>query len=306
MKGINNKIYIGVGNVSTEYELGAYYQDISPAIVHIQKGIFAGLDDYRIPYCNVGKTKKYSPITVIQYALMNYDLYLKHNFEQKHLDIFFNCVSWLESRLEPFKDAMVIKNMHDIQYNLSDGWISGMVQGQAISVFLRAFQVMNNQKYLDIAENIYKSFSYNVEEGGFRRFDNENCIWFEEYPTQQPSYVLNGFIYTMFGILDLYRVTKKTEVIELWNLCINTLEKNLHKYDLFYWSVYDQLKRQLVSYYYQKNVHIPLMKIMYLLTNKQIFDHYASKWENNIYNPFHRMITQIMYRVKPRINRINK
>lgn len=79
MRGTNNKIYIGVGNVSTEYELGTYYQDISPAIVHIKKGNFAGIDDYGITYCNMGKTKKYYTITVIKYALMNYVLYLKHN-----------------------------------------------------------------------------------------------------------------------------------------------------------------------------------------------------------------------------------
>jgi hypothetical protein len=141
--------------------------------------------------------------------------------------------------------------------------------------------------------------------GGFKRVDNHGCIWFEEYPSAIPSYVLNGYIYSVFGILDLYRVTHREELKSLWLDCVKTLETNLPKYDVWYWSRYDQLKKELVSFYYQKNVHIPLMQIMFELTKKEIFNYYAKKWTKNFKNPLHKFITIVMYRIQPRINKIS-
>src|SRR3989339_788431 len=301
MAGIDISLNLDVGNISHETNLGQYYQDISPAIVHISRGIFACLDEKGIPYCIDEKKKNYAPIVTIQYALMCYDLLIRKENIQENKNIFLNCINWLESKKEKFNDGVIWRNSECKQYDLEKGWISGMVHGQAISVYLRAYQLYNDSKYLEVAEAIYKSFKYEYSEGGFKRIDKNGCIWFEEYPTSKPSYVLNGFIYTIFGILDLYRVTRKEEINQLWISCIYTLEVNLKKYDVWYWSVYDQLKKQLVSYYYQKNVHVPLMKIMFLLTNKEIFNTYSVKWEHNWNNPIHQIIVNIMYRVQPRI-----
>jgi hypothetical protein len=286
--------------------LGCYYQDISPAIVHINKGVFAKLDNNGIPYMPEGNEKIYPPILVIQYALMQCDFINKGTNREKAKETLLLCLNWLEQHCEPFKDGIVLRNSVNKQYNLPNGWVSGMAQGQLISVFLRAYQLMNDEKYLHLAEKTYNIFKYDYSDGGFKRIDKYGCVWFEEYPSSTPSYVLNGFVYTMLGILDLYRVTNKSETKELWENCVKTLEANLNKYDVWYWSVYDQLKEELVSYYYQKNVHIPLMKILFGLTGKEIFNQHAVKWERNLNNRFHRFVTQIMYRVQPRIRKYLK
>ena len=110
----------------------------------------------------------------------------------------------------------------------------------------------------------------------------------------------------MFGILDYHRVTNSLAAKKLWDSCLKTLENNLKKYDVWYWSIYDQLKKQLVSYYYQKNVHIPLMEIMFELTKNNLFAKYANKWKKNLNNPFHRLVVKIMYRIQPRVNKLFK
>ena len=306
MAGIDNSLNLGVGNISDEPFLGAYYQDISPSIVHITRGIFASLDENGIPYCINGNQKKYAPVITIQYGLICYDLLLRNMSVEKNSEIIKKCLNWLDDNKEEFKDSIVWRSDANDQYSLPKGWVSGMYQGQAISLYLRAYQLYNDESYLITAEKIYNSFKYDYNEGGFKRVDKQGCVWFEEYPSATPSYVLNGYIYSIFGILDLYRVTKREEVKELWNSCVHTLEVNLPKYDVWYWSVYDQLKEQLVSYYYQKNVHIPLMKIMYLLTQKEIFNKYAVKWERNLNNPVHNFIVKIMYRVQPRVFKLKK
>ena len=116
--------------------------------------------------------------------------------------------------------------------------------------------------------------------------------------------MLNGFIYAAFGILDLYRVTKSKEAKAMFDACVKTLEGNLHKYDLWYWSVYDQGKEQLVSYYYLKNVHIPLMDILFKLTKKKIFEKYNQKWQRQLDSKTLYFITKIMYRLQPRLKKV--
>lgn len=304
MRGIENSIVLGVGNISLEKQLGLYYQDTTPAVVHINKGIFAALDKDGIPFINHNNRSYYAPITVIQYAIMQYDFYTRGVNPDEAKKIFLNCVNWLENKSEPFKDTIIIRHEYYEQYDIAEGWVSGMVQGQLISVFLRAYQLEDKEKYLDISHKVFNSFYLEYEEGGFKRIDENGCLWFEEYPTATPSYVLNGFIYAMFGILDYYRVTGNIEAKNMWDSCVVTLERNLYKYDVWYWSMYDQLKKQLVSYYYQKNVHIPLMKIMHQLTGNDMFHRYAVKWQKNLDNNFHYFVTKVMYRVKPRIKKV--
>ena len=303
MEGIDNSLYLGVGNISMTKDLGMYYQDISPAMVHISRGVFAKFDENGIP-CSVDNDKtEYYIVTIIQYGLMCYDLLCKKQNEKKNKENFFEVINWLDQHKVYLNDAIVWRSNDNIQYNLKKGWISGMYQGQALSLYLRAYQLSENSEYLMSAEKIFNSFYINFEDGGFKRIDKDGNIWFEEYPTKKPSLVLNGFVYSIFGILDLYRATQNKEAKKLWELSIKTITENLPKYDVWYWSVYDQKKKQLVSYYYQKNVHIPLMEILFGLTKHEIFDKYARKWKKNLNNPLYRFITKIMYRIKPRITR---
>lgn len=179
-----------------------------------------------------------------------------------------------------------------------------MYQGQAISLFLRAYQLFGDEKYLETAHGAFKFFELDYSEGGAKRIDENGYLWFEEYPTDPPSYVLNGFVYAILGLADYYRVTKDERAKELFDLCINTLLHNLHKYDKWYWSVYDQKKKQLVSYYYQKNVHVPLMGILFKLTDNEVFKIYEDKWKKQLNSRISKFVVKIMYRVQPRLKRL--
>jgi hypothetical protein len=87
---------------------------------------------------------------------------------------------------------------------INPGWYSGMAQGQAISLLCRLYKTTNKSIYLDSASNALNLFQVDVKFGGVStRFLNEPFVWFEEYPTKPLSlYVLNGFVYSIFGIGD--------------------------------------------------------------------------------------------------------
>jgi hypothetical protein len=125
----------------------------------------------------------------------------------------------------------------------------------------------------------------------------------EEYPSKEPSFVLNGFIYALFGLYDLYRVRRDPEVKQDIDACIDTLVARLPDFDSGYWSNYDLQKRELVRYYYQKNVHVPQMAVLDELTGNPLFGWYRQRWQRQI-TPLNYMLVQVMYRVRPRVNRL--
>jgi hypothetical protein len=91
------------------------------------------------------------------------------------------------------------------------GWHSGMAQGHALSLLSRLFAHTKDAKYLDAIERALGLYERDVEDGGIRAYfilnggsaSNSSLVWFEEYPTRpERLFVLNGFIYSIFGLSD--------------------------------------------------------------------------------------------------------
>lgn len=79
-----------------------------------------------------------------------------------------------------------------------------MGQGQAISLLSRAFYHSGgNELYLNAASAALKPFKVFSKNGGvlseFMHFP-----WYEEYPTIPSIFILNGFMYSLIGLYDLY------------------------------------------------------------------------------------------------------
>ncbi len=303
---VNDNLTLGVGDVEMSSKLGGYYQNLKPAIYHFDNNSLGEIDKNGIPYLIIDGVPYYSIVMVMQYALIQFEFIVEDGSTDGRVDIIKNCMNWLDSKSEIFKDSVVWRSEANNQYKLPKGWTSGMYQGQAASLYLRAYQLFNNEYYLLTAKKAIEYLKYDYVDGGVRRTDKNGYMWLEEYPTDPPSLVLNGFIYGLFGALDLYRVTGDGDAKKLFDDGVETLENNLYKYDRWYWSAYDQAKKELVSYYYQKNVHTPLMEIMFLLTKKEIFQKYHVKWKGQLNNGFKRLIVKVMYRVQPRIKKLFK
>jgi hypothetical protein len=180
-----------------------------------------------------------------------------------------------------------------------------MAQGEAISLYLRLYQALGRPGLLDTAMKSYVFMTRSTSNGGVRRYDEQGNLWFEEYPSNPPSYVLNGFIYAVFGLYDLYRVTGDPRVKADIDACIDTLVRKLPSYDSGYWSNYDLQKRELVRYYYQKNVHVPQLAVLYELTREPLFRKYKNRWQKQL-SPLNFLFVRIMYRVRPRLSRIRR
>lgn len=300
----SRKIKLLLGGVSLKSELGSYYIDMRPAIIHYQNNIWGGkYDDDGVPMISVNDSFEYFPINISQYGFILHADWLT-NKKPVTMDKLTKCLD----KLEQLKDENDIQcvwwhKFHNEKYNLKPPWASAMAQGECISFYLRMYQILGDEKLLKTALKAYRFMRDDMSKTGVRRRDSQGNLWFEEYPSDPPSFVLNGFIYAIFGLYDLYRITRNKEVKEDVDDCITTLKENISKFDCGYWSLYDLQKKELVRYYYQKNVHVPQLEVLYKLTEEKIFKTYKEKWERQVTRS-NFMFVQAMYRVRPRIQKM--
>ncbi len=305
MKEESKQISLPLGDVSLNKKLGIYYIDMRPSRIHYIDNIYdGGFDANGVPMCGDGKGGfYYSTVNICQYGFIIHADYLEHRNE-KDYQVLMACIEKLEeTKSEDTNTVKWVNNYDNERYNIKAPWSSAMDSGEALSFYLRVYQLTNEEHLLSTTKKIYNFLKIDFSEGGVRRVDEKGYVWLEEYPSAPPSYVLNGFIYAVFGLYDLYRVTGNYEVKEDIDHYILTLKDNIHRFDSGYWSLYDLQKKELVRYYYQKNVHVPQLEILYLLSGEEIFKKYKIKWERSL-TILNFLFVRFMYRIKPRFEKV--
>lgn len=299
-------ITLGLGNVSLSENLGAYYIDMRPAIVHYTDNLYGGsFDANGVPMNTVAEGREYLPVTIAQYGFMLHADWLESGSAETMATL-EHCLAVLEELKDEDDQRCVWWHRHyEERYGIEPPWASAMAQGELISLYLRLGQALERPGLMNTARKAYRFMQVPVEEGGVRRRDERGYLWLEEYPSKQPSLVLNGFIYALFGLYDLYRVSGDENVKRDIDACIETLVARLPDFDSGYWSNYDLQKRELVRYYYQQNVHVPQLAVLEGLTGDPVFTHYRQRWERQL-TRLNYLRVQIMYRVRPRMNRLRR
>lgn len=218
----------------------------------------------------------YNPTTVAIYALANLQLYLLG--DKNALDRFKLACTWLMSNGLKTKLGFILPlNFDHPIYGLKRGWISAMTQGLAISCFIRQYILNGNDLLLKLAQEAARPMIEEIKNGGVAYYDENGDIWFEEIPTSPPPHILNGFIYGIVGLYDLYCHLKNDYIEDFIIKSINTLKKNIHRYDLGYWSKY-QLNPHLPASLNYHKLHIRQLVFLYKISDEVIFKDYAAKF----------------------------
>ena len=82
-----------------------------------------------------------------------------------------------------------------------------------MSVLTRAFKNSGDQKYLKAAIKALKPFRGYTHQGGLKARFLDKYDWFEEYPTNPNSFVLNGFMYALLGLYDLWQTLEEHKTV---------------------------------------------------------------------------------------------
>jgi hypothetical protein len=230
-----------------------YYLDMRLIAHYVREGEYAeppGVDAAGIPIVDytrksvggASNPEAYNPVTISQYALGRYEEYLRG--EEAAITDFLIQAEWLRDHL--MADGTLPFTISVPSRGLEPGWISAMAQGEAISVFVRAYSETADQEYLDAALLAFQPFTRSLDDNGVT-FKDETGTWLEEYPQNPPSHVLNGGLFAAFGLYDLLRVTDDDEVRELLDDVSDTLVDNLARYESDGWVLYELESDQLAG-----------------------------------------------------------
>lgn len=269
-----------VNPAASVHQLGEYY------MLFREKADYSGdYDSAGIPMLNYhGRIgRQYNPIAIAQWGLGNYNLFRQtHNEERRKK--FLDASDWLCAHLEPTSHGSWVWNHHfDWEYRspLKAPWHSALSQGQGISLLVRAYRETDASAYLEAAERAFQSFLKSTDEGGITFTDDRGNLWFEEYVVSPPTHILNGFIWAAWGVYDYFLATQSRSARDLFDQAVLTLRTNLNRYDLGFWSLYEQsgtLLPMLASPSYHR-LHVVQLRVMDHLTGDEIFSRFADKWE---------------------------
>lgn len=258
----------GVGKYYSKEKISGYYNDMTGKVCENTV-----LDDNGIPLTStIAGVTTYFPIAIFQYGLGLYDLYIGTN-KKAYEDKFLKIANWAMDNID--KNGMwdCMKKLNDSVHETQ----SSMCQSEGVSVLLRAYTLTNDTAYLKAAKQAIAFMVKNIKNGGTSYIDSENSIIFQEYVSKDNLCVLNGWIFSIFGLYDYCHICKEKKYTDILNNTVQTLIKKLPAYDRGYWTNYD-LKGTIASPAYH-DIHIMQLKLLYDLFGNEEFNIYAEKWE---------------------------
>jgi heparosan-N-sulfate-glucuronate 5-epimerase len=223
----------------------------------------------------------YNPAYVCWWALINLEEFVKTGNE-KFKNIFLDQAKWLLKNAKDRKSAKVWTydfNWNEGKTKLKKGWISAMSQGLAISVLVRAYYITKNKKFLRIAYDASKIFKIDIEFGGVSTTVNKS-VFYEEYPAYPLVHVLDGFIFSLLGLYDLYLVEKNNSIKILFKAGSDSIENNFSIWDhKKKWSFYGT--RGLLCTPKYNKLNSVLLNALFNITNKDKFKEYSNNWNQD-------------------------
>ena len=251
------------GKIYSKTEIKGYYNNLTEKVTKY------GLDTNEVPKTTVDSGKiVYFSIAIFQYGLAAYDLYLMDKSKKNMFEKATVCANWAVDNQN--EDGSFVT----FEYENKEHPFSSMAQGEAISLLLRVYLQTKEEKYLNGAKKAFDFMIKPINEGGTTKYENDDIYFYE--CTEDPL-ILNGWIFSIWGILDYYKFFKDEKSKEILDKTINTLVKKLPEFDIKYWSKYEDGKR-ICSPFYHK-LHIYQLRTMYKLTDIKTFYEYSLKWE---------------------------
>ncbi|HHY94306.1 MAG TPA: hypothetical protein GX513_04735, partial [Firmicutes bacterium] len=201
---------------------------------------YATLED-GLPRLVAGDGHRYwNPSTVCIYGLAAEQKW-RLNGRYQYADILVKAADWLVEHARSYYgcEACWIHEEPFVRYGTGPNWISGMAQGLAMSMLVRAHQVSGDRVYLDLAVRAQEPLTRRVSDRGVRvDLPDEDAWFFEEFPHQKgiPIMVLNGNIFAMFGLLDLECAVGVQGGRSLFRAALRYLNSRIEDYSWMGWS----------------------------------------------------------------------
>lgn len=123
-------------------------------------------------------------------------------------------------------------------YRLAAPWLSALPQGEGASLLVRIYQETGDERFGEAARRALRPMQRPVADGGVSALlDGEPFP--EEYPTDPPSYVLNGAIFALWGFHDVGIAFNDGSLKAVFEQRVDALAASIARWDTGRWSRYD-------------------------------------------------------------------
>jgi hypothetical protein len=111
-------------------------------------------------------------------------------------------------------------------------WFNAMVQGLALSFYVRLGRVTGDPVHLVAARGVFRSFQRQDRDRTpwVAYVDGAGHLWLEHYPRRRPDHVLNAHLFALFGIYEYWQVTRSVAVRSVLRDAIRTMQQNAGRY----------------------------------------------------------------------------
>ncbi|MBV8985029.1 MAG: hypothetical protein JO248_11385, partial [Acidimicrobiia bacterium] len=249
-------------------ELTWYYGDLSPC-VHDYAFDDAGIVTETVPF------RAYNPTMVSEWALIQLEGHLRSG----SAEALVSCrrqLEWLIDTATPGPGGgLVWQHEYDTPEEAGP-WISGIAQGMAISALLRGHCTMGDAAFRDTAVRAFEALDAPVEVGGLRFTDDQFPLWYEE--DSRSGHILNGHLYALLGVFDLYRSTGSSIYKDRFELGLESTRASIEQFDLGFYSKYRFIDPHSANGPYHA-IHVALMRILHQISGQDWCLEVAERWD---------------------------
>lgn len=182
-----------------------------------------------------------NPVSIVQAGLGALQL-----CERETQPLVSAVVEWIEATVDadgllPYRFAM------PHTYPLDPPWYSALAQGEAVSLLVRAALVLDRSDLFALADRVAAPL---LDRGSPLVAATPEGPVLQEYPTQPPSHVLNGWMFALWGLYDLGAVPghDSPPARDAFAAGSAALAERIHLYRTYLgWSLYDLYPHPLAN-----------------------------------------------------------
>ena len=233
------------------------------------------------PHASLGQVEDRLWVRVHQWGLGAYERYIAGEGEQwlrNALDVGRYALSQ-QVRGGPRDGLWLNRLPYTKTFQLPAGWPSAMAQGEGASLLARLHLETGEERWAEAARRAVVAMRLPSAGGGVQARLDEHP-WPEEYPTDPPSYVLNGGIFALWGLYDVGVALRDSEVAREFEEGADTLAANLHRWDTGYWTRYDLFPHPVMnvasSFYHA--LHTSQLEAMQVIAPRPEFEAAAERF----------------------------
>lgn len=217
------------------------------------------LDDHGLPF--QVDANAYHPALIAQYGLVVWKRYLADRDECQR-EAFLKQARWLvehEARIGDDAGGWPVR-LPDAA-NDDENCLSCVVQGNGLSVLVRAYQLTDEELFLEVARRVVHTFERDILDGGVCSPVGESGIFFEELAIYPAAHHFNGFAFALLALYDYVALTDDASIKKMIGQSLSAMHMLIDEFDTGYWIKTSLLRGQLASPA-ELTLHITLLEAL--------------------------------------------